>query len=81
MFYYNNANFIIDFLSEDNFSLKCRVDSVRHTFVFDFYLNKTKCKRPEVNTELSCFVALMDNGRAFSSLDDMACNYQCSDQF
>ena len=49
--------------------------------LFNFYLSKIKCKRPEVNTEPTHFPTLMNNGKAFSSLDSMACSYQCSDQF
>ena len=37
--------------------------------------------RPEVSTEPTHFLTLMNNGKAFSSLDDMACSYHCSDQF
>ena len=37
--------------------------------------------RPEVSTEPNNFLTLMNNGKAFSSLDGMACSYQCSDQF
>ena len=37
--------------------------------------------RPEVSTEPTQFVTLMNNGKAFSSLDDMAWSYHCSDQF
>ena len=36
--------------------------------------------RPEVSTEPTHFLTLMNNGKAFSSLDGMACSYQCSDQ-
>ena len=34
-----------------------------------------------MNTELSYFVALMDNGKAFSRLGDMTSSCQCSDKF
>ena len=44
---------------------------MRHTYLFKFYLSKTKCKRPEVNTEPTTFLTLMNNGKIFSSLDDM----------
>ena len=54
---------------------------MRHTYVFNFSLSKTKCKRPEVNSEPTHFLTFMNNGKAFSSLDGMACSYQCSDQF
>ena len=37
--------------------------------------------RPAVSTEPTHFLTLMSNGKAFSSLDDMAYSYQCSDQF
>ena len=46
---------------------------MRHTYLFTFYLNKIKCKKPKVNTEPTHFPILMNNG--------MACSYQCSDQF
>ena len=55
-------------LSVDNF-LRCKVN-----------LSKIKCK-PEVNTEPTHFLTLTNNGKVFSSLDDMACSYKCSDQF
>ena len=61
--------------------LRCKVHSVRVTYLFNFYLSKIKCKRPEVNSEPTHFLTLMNNGKAFSSLDGMACSYQCSDQF
>ena len=54
---------------------------MRHTYLFNFYLSKIECKRPEVNTEPTHFLTPMNNGRAFSSLDGMACSCQCSDQF
>ena len=37
--------------------------------------------RPEVSTEPTYFLTLMNNGKVFSSLDGMICSYQCSDQF
>ena len=37
--------------------------------------------RPEVSTEPNNFQTLMNNGKAFSSLDDMACCNQWFDQF
>ena len=49
--------------------------------LFNFYLSKIKCKRPEVNTEPTHFLTPMNNGKTFSSLDGMACSYQCSEQF
>ena len=49
--------------------LRCKFHSVRHTFFFNFYLNKTKCKRPEVKSEPTYFLTLMNDGKAFSSLD------------
>ena len=63
-------------MSEDNFFLRCKVHFVRHTYLFTFYLSKIKCK-----SEPTHFLTLMNNGKAFSSLDGMACSYQCSDQF
>ena len=37
--------------------------------------------RPEMTTEPIHSLTLMNNGKAFSSLDGMTCSYQCSDQF
>ena len=54
---------------------------MRHTYVSNFYLSKIKCKRPEVNSEPTHFLTLMNNGKAFSSLDGMACSYQCLTSF
>ena len=34
-----------------------------------------------MSTEPTHFLTLMNNDKAFSSLDGMACSYQCSDQF
>ena len=36
---------------------------------------------PEVSTEPTHFRTFMNNGKAFSSLDIMACSYQCFDLF
>ena len=72
--------FTIAFLSEDNYFLRCKVHSVRQ-YLFNFYLTKIKCKRPEMNSEPTHFLTFINNGKAFSSLDGMACSYQCSDQF
>ena len=62
------------------FFLRCKVDSVGQ-HLFNFYLGKIKFKRPEVNSEPNHFLTLMNNSKAFSSLNGMACSYQCSDQF
>ena len=64
----------------DNF-LRYKVHSLRHVYVFNFYLSKIKYKRPEVNTEPTHFLTHMNNGKTFSSLNGMACSYQCYDQF
>ena len=64
-----------------SFFLRCKVHSVRHTYLFNFYLSEIKCKRPEVNSEPTHFLTLLNNGQAFSSLDGMACSYQWSNQF
>ena len=37
--------------------------------------------KPEVRTEPTQFITLINNGKTFSSLDGMACSYQSSDQF
>ena len=34
-----------------------------------------------MSTEPTHFLILINNGKAFSSLNGMACSYQCSDQF
>ena len=34
-----------------------------------------------IRTEPTHSLTLMNNGKVFSSLDCMACSYQCSDQF
>ena len=34
-----------------------------------------------MSPEPTHYLTLMNNGKAFSSLDDMACSYQCSEQF
>ena len=34
-----------------------------------------------MSTEPTNFLTLMNNGKAFSSFDGMACSYQCSDHF
>ena len=69
------------FLSEDNF-----LNIFFKFTLWDIptFLTLTWVKlnvRPEVNTEPTHFLTLMNNGKAFSSLDGMACSYQCSDQF
>ena len=68
------------FLSEDNFFL-----NVKFTlWGIPTFLTLTWVRsnvRPEVNTEPTHFLTLMNNGKAFSSLDGMACSYQCSEQF
>ena len=50
-------------------------------YLFNFYVNKIKCKRPENNNEPTHFLTFMNNSKASSSLDGLACSYQCSDQF
>ena len=35
----------------------------------------------KMSTESTDFLTLMNNGKTLSSLDGMACRYQCSDQF
>ena len=73
---YNNPNFT--FLSEDNF-LKIFFSSLCEACL---PLTGVKLNvRPEVSTEPTHFLTLINNGKAFSSLDGMACSYQCSDQF
>ena len=64
----------------DNF-LRYKVHSLRHAYLFNFYLSKIKYKKSEVNTEPTHFLTHMNNGKTFSSLNGMACSYQCYDQF
>ena len=70
------------FLSEDNFFfLRCKVHSVRYTYL-PLALTWVKLStRHEVSTELTHLLTLMNNGKTFSSLDGVACSYQCPDQF
>ena len=77
---YKNTNFTIAFLNEDNYFLRCKVNSSRQ-YLSKFYLSKIKCKRPEVNSEPTHFLTFMNNSKGFSNLGGMACSYQCSDQF
>ena len=44
-------------------------------YVFNYYLSKIKCERPEVNNESTHFLTFMNNNKEFSSLDGMACSY------
>ena len=78
---YNNASFIIAFLSaKDNF-LRCKVHSVRHTYLFKFYLSKIIFKKPEVNSEPTYFLTFMNNGKAFPSFDSMTYSYSALTNF
>ena len=52
---------------------------MRGTYLFNFYLSKIICKRPELNSKPTHFLTLMNNDKAFFSLDGMA--YLCSEQF
>ena len=54
---------------------------MRHTYLLNFYLSKIRCKRPQLNIEPTHILTLMNNGKAFSNLDGMACSYRCPDQF
>ena len=54
---------------------------MRYTYLFNFYVSKINCFRPEDNSESTHFLTLINNGKAFSSLDGMSCSYQSSDQF
>ena len=58
--------------------LRCKIHSVRYTYLFNINLSKTKCKT-WMNTEPTHFLTLMNNSKAFFSLDVMACSYQCTD--
>ena len=49
----------------------------RKAFFFNFYMSKIICKRLELNSEPTHFLTFMDSGKAFPSLDGMACSYQC----
>ena len=61
--------------------LRYKVHSVRHTYLFNFYLSKIICKRPEVNSEPIHFLSFMNNGKAFPSFDGMACSYSALTNF
>ena len=65
--------FTLTFLSEKDILLRCKVNSVRHTFLTLAWVKL--CKRP-VNSEPTRFVTFIINGKAFHSLDGMACSYQ-----
>ena len=45
----NNASFTLAFLSQKDNFFRCKVDSVKHTYLFNFCLSKI-CKRPEENS-------------------------------
>ena len=47
--------------------LICKVTSVKHIYLFNFYLSNIKCKRPEVNREPAHFLTFINDGKAFSS--------------
>ena len=72
---YNNANFTIVFLSH-----KCKVHSVRHISLT--YTCVKLSERSEVtwNYWHSWIVKFMNTGKAFPSLDDMACSNPWHDQ-
>ena len=51
------------------------------TYLFNFYLGKNLlCKRFEMNSEPSRFLTFINNGKAFPSLDGIACSYKYPDQ-
>ena len=62
---------------------KCKRPEVNSepTHFLTFMNSKSKCKRPEVTSESTHFLTFMNNSKAFSSLDGMACSYQCSEEF
>ena len=72
---YNNVSFTIAFLSAKDKFLRCKVHSVRHTFLTFTWVKL--CKRPKVNSKPTHF---LNNGKVFPSLDDMTCSYQYSNQ-
>ena len=64
------------FLSEDNFF---KMWSSLCEAYLPLTLTWVKLNvRPEVSTEPTHFLTLMNNGKAFSSLDGMACTTKCS---
>ena len=56
--------------------LICKVTSVKHIYLFNFYLSNIKYKRPEVNREPAHFLTFINDGKAFSSLPHKKSN-QC----
>ena len=70
-----NISFIAIWVKIFFFKIKCSLCAV--CLPLTLKLNV----RPEMSTEPIHSLALMNNGKAFSSLDGMTCSYQCSDQF
>ena len=54
---------------------RCKINYVRHTYLFNFYLSKIICKRPEVIKEPTHFLTMINNGKAFPRFDGMVCSY------
>ena len=76
----NSINFTIVFLSEKYNFFKMQ-NPLCETYLFNLYLGKNLlCKRYEVNSEPTHFLIFMNNGKAFPTLDGIACSHQCSDQ-
>ena len=61
--------------------LRCKVHSVRHTYLFNFSLSKVICKKTKVNSEPTHFLTFMNNGKAFPSLNQMTCSYSAQAKF
>ena len=56
--------------------LRCKVTSVKHIYLFNFYLNNIKYKRSEVNREPTHFLTFINDVKAFSSFPQKKIN-QC----
>ena len=56
--------------------LRCKVTSVKHIYLFNFYLNNIKYKRSEVNREPTHFLTFINDVKAFSSFPQKKFN-QC----
>ena len=56
--------------------LRCKVTSVKHIYLFNFYLNNIKYKRSEVNREPTHFLTFINDVKAFSSFPQKKVN-QC----
>ena len=54
--------------------LRCKVTSVKHIYLFKFYLNNIKYKRSEVSREPTHFLTFINDVKAFSSFPQKKIN-------